>query len=76
MLVQGRIVSNPDVCSGKPTIRGTRIMVRNVLSMMRGGYDIDRVLAAYPELAREDVEACLDLATELIEETRVYPRAA
>ena len=68
MLLEGRIVSDPEVCAGKPTIRGTRIMVRNVLSMMRGGYDIDRVLAAYPELMREDVEACLDLATELIDE--------
>ncbi len=76
MLVEGRIVSDPNVCAGKPTIRGTRIMVRNVLSMMRGGYDVDRILAAYPELAREDFEACLDLATELIEETRVFPRAA
>ena len=51
-------------------------MVRNILSMMRGGYDVDRVLASYPELEREDVVACLDLASELIDETRVYPRAA
>ena len=76
MLAPGRIVSDPNVCAGKPTIRGTRIMVRNVLSMLRGGYDIERVLLAYPELTREDVEACLDLATELIEETRVYPHTA
>lgn len=69
-------MSDPNVCAGKPTIRGTRIMVRNVIGMMRGGYDVDRVLDAYPELAREDVEACLDLAAELIDETRVYPRAA
>lgn len=69
-------MSDLNICAGKPTVRGTRIMVRNILSMMRGGYDVDRVLASYPELEREDVVACLDLASELIDETRVYPRAA
>ncbi|HQO33507.1 MAG TPA: DUF433 domain-containing protein, partial [bacterium] len=40
---------NPSVCSGKPTIRGTRIMVKNILGMVAGGYTVRQVLDAYPE---------------------------
>lgn len=38
-------------------IRGTRIMVRNILSMVAGGYTVDKMATSYPELGREDVIA-------------------
>ena len=41
------IVVDPKICGGKPTIKGTRIMVKNILDMMAGGYTVNRVLAAY-----------------------------
>ena len=59
---------DPGVCSGKPVIRGTRIMVRNILGMVAGGYTVERVLQAYPELAREDVEAALEYAARVVDE--------
>jgi uncharacterized protein (DUF433 family) len=37
-----RIDVNPAICSGKPVVRGTRIMVRNILGMIAGGYTIDK----------------------------------
>ncbi|MCX6638851.1 MAG: DUF433 domain-containing protein, partial [Acidobacteria bacterium] len=37
-----RIEANPAICGGKPVIRGTRIMVRNILGMIAGGYSIER----------------------------------
>ena len=43
-----RIEINPAICSGKPVICGTRIMVSNILGMVAGGYAIDRILTAYP----------------------------
>ena len=43
-----RIDINPAVCGGKPVIRGTRIMVRNILGMFAGGYSTEKVLACYP----------------------------
>ena len=43
-------------------IRGTRIMVKNILGMIAGGYTIDRILQAYPELTREMVEEALAYA--------------
>jgi uncharacterized protein (DUF433 family) len=51
------IVTDPSICGGKPTIKGTRIMVRNILDMMAGGYTVEKILAADPELTQEMVRA-------------------
>ena len=66
-----RIEVNPDICSGKPVIRGTRIMVRNLLGMIAGGYTVDRVLEAYPDLSREDVIEALEYAAWVVDEEQV-----
>jgi uncharacterized protein (DUF433 family) len=50
-----RIIINPDICLGQPTIRGTRITVSVILKMLAGGKPIEYVLAAYPELEEQDV---------------------
>jgi uncharacterized protein (DUF433 family) len=50
-------------------------MVKNVLGMIAGGYTTDQVLAAYPELTREDVAGALDYASQVIDEEKVIPRA-
>lgn len=70
-----RIIVDPQICSGKPCIRGTRIMVTTILGMIAGGYSVERVLAAYPELTQEDVAAALDYASHVIDEEKVIPRA-
>ena len=70
-----RIVVDPSVCSGKPSIRGTRILVRNVLGMLAGGYTIERIVEAYPELMREDVVAAVEYASAVVDEDKVLPRA-
>ncbi len=53
------IVVDANICSGKPTIRGTRIMVKNILGMVAGGYTIENIIQAYPELNNESIEAAL-----------------
>lgn len=63
-----RIEVNPAICSGKPVIRGTRIMVRNILGMVAGGYTTERILDSYPELTREDVAAALEYAARVVDE--------
>jgi uncharacterized protein (DUF433 family) len=68
-----RIEVNPAVCSGKPVIRGTRILVRNILGMIAGGYTINRVLESYPELTLEDVNAALEYAARVVDEEQVIP---
>jgi uncharacterized protein (DUF433 family) len=70
-----RIVVDRQTCSGKPVIRGTRIMVKNILGMVAGGYTLDRILQAYPELTKEDVSAALEYAAEVIAEEQVFANA-
>jgi uncharacterized protein (DUF433 family) len=65
------IVSDPSICGGKPTIKGTRIMVRNILGMMAGGYTVEKILQSYPELTQEMVLAALEYAAQVIDEEQV-----
>jgi uncharacterized protein (DUF433 family) len=67
----GRIDVNPEICSGKPVIRGTRIMVRNILGMVAGGYTVERILAAYPDLTRDDLNEALEYAARVVDEYQV-----
>lgn len=71
MEAMDRIEVNPAICSGKPVIRSTRIMVRNILGMVAGGYSIERILASYPDLSREDVIAALEYAAKVVDEDQV-----
>lgn len=68
-----RIEVNPEICAGKPVIRGTRIMVRNILGLVAGGYTVERIVAAYPELSPEDVVAALEYAAGVVDEEQVIP---
>lgn len=72
--VDNHVVVDPNICSGKPVIRGTRIMVRNILGMVAGGYTIDRIVEAYPELTPEDVQAALQYAAQVVDEEQVISR--
>ena len=54
-----RISIQPEVCHGKPTIRGLRYTVEGILEYLRGGDSIEDILAEFEDLEREDVEACV-----------------
>lgn len=69
-----RISVDPEVCSGKPCIRGTRIMVKNILGMISGGYDFERIREAYPELTENDIREALDYAAFVIDDEKVVTR--
>lgn len=71
----GRISIDPAVCHGKPCITGTRILVTSILSQLAGGYSIERILAGYAELTREDVVAAIDYASTVVQEQQVLPIA-
>ncbi|RZJ60943.1 MAG: DUF433 domain-containing protein [Hymenobacter sp.] len=57
-----RITVNPARCSGRPTIRGTRLTVSNILDFLGAGDSVDDMLDEYPQLEREDVLACIRFA--------------
>lgn len=67
-----RIVVDPGICFGKPTIRGTRIWVTLILENLAEGMSEADVLAEYPHLKSEDIRAALAYAAEISRE-RVVP---
>ena len=69
------IIVDPTICGGKPTIKGTRIMVKNVLGMVAGGYTVDRIIQEYPELTREGISAALKYAGDVIDEEKIIGHA-
>jgi uncharacterized protein (DUF433 family) len=64
--VSERISINPDVCNGRPVIRGTRITVQTILEFLAAGDSVEEVLEEYPKLTRADVQACLDYAARVM----------
>jgi uncharacterized protein (DUF433 family) len=60
-----RITIDPDICHGKPTIRGLRYPVENLLELLSAGMSIDEILADYEDLTRDDLLAALEFATRL-----------
>jgi uncharacterized protein (DUF433 family) len=68
-----RITSDPTIFSGKPIVRGRRLAVEHVLSMLAAGDSPQDVLAAYPFLEAEDVRACILYAYKLVAHERIDP---
>lgn len=67
-----RITINPEVMVGKPTIRGLRITVEHILKAVAGGLKVEELLEEYPELEKEDIQAAILYASELVNEERVF----
>ncbi len=61
-----RITANPEIFGGKPIIRGMRISVELILSLLAQGETVEDIRADYPELEPEDVRACLAYAHAVI----------
>jgi len=68
-----RITINSKVMVGKPTIRGLRITVEQIITALANGVSVDDLLADYPELEKEDIQAVLLYASELVSEEQVFP---
>lgn len=62
----GRITANPGIFSGKPTVRGMRIPVEVILSLLAQGETVENILDDYPGLESEDIRACLAYAHAII----------
>jgi uncharacterized protein (DUF433 family) len=50
-----RITVDPEICQGKPTVKGTRITIDFVLKLLGDGYNADEIADEYPELTKEDI---------------------
>ena len=61
-----RIVPDPDIMMGKPTIKGTRITVELILTKLGEGMSMAELLEAYPHLTSDDVRAALSFAADYL----------
>ena len=68
-----RISFDPDVCHGKPCIRGTRIMVSVILDCLKAGESVQEILRQYPGLSEDDIRAALAYAAWLAHEEEARP---
>lgn len=59
-----RITLDPSVCHGKPTIRGLRYPVEAILEYLAAGDSFEEVLGEFPDLEREDLQACIQFAAQ------------
>lgn len=66
-----RITSDPSIFSGKPIIRGRRLAVEHVLDMLAAGDTAETLLAGYPWLESDDIQACLLYASKLAKHERI-----
>ena len=59
MSLENRITYNPLQCGGKPCVRGMRIRVGDILQMLGEDVSVDEILRDFPDLEKEDIQACL-----------------
>ncbi|MCU0390660.1 MAG: DUF433 domain-containing protein [Thermoflexibacter sp.] len=61
-----RVIIDPEICNGKPIIRGKRITVQTILEFLSAGDTEEEILYQYPSLEKEDITACLQFAVALM----------
>lgn len=66
-----RISIDPNVCHGKPCLKGTRIWVSLIVDNLASGSSEEEILTAYPSLTRDDIRAALAYAAEMTRERYV-----
>jgi len=71
MIYRDRVEIDPGICSGKPVIRGTRILVTSILSQLAAGESFDEIRKGFPGLADDDIRAAIEFAKQSVEATEL-----
>ncbi|MGI0490718.1 DUF433 domain-containing protein [Alkalinema pantanalense CENA528] len=71
-----RITHNPDICHGKPCIRGLRYPVEMILELLSAGMTTEEILADYEDLEAEDISAVLIFAARLSQVKSIHKIAS
>ncbi|MFW9992218.1 MAG: DUF433 domain-containing protein [Candidatus Odinarchaeota archaeon] len=61
-----RIVRDPEICGGQPTVKGTRVLVLDILDWLEEGSSFEEILDNFPAIAREDIQEIIAYAKEII----------
>jgi uncharacterized protein (DUF433 family) len=64
-----RISVDPNICHGKPCLKGHRIWVSLILDYLAGGMTIEEILEGYPSLEKDDIFACIAYGAEMSKST-------
>ena len=73
MTIPERIVIDPAVLAGKPIVRGTRLAVEHIIDLLAQGWLEAEILANFPGLTYDDIQACLSYASAVLKAERIYP---
>lgn len=71
MIIENNIEIDPEICHGKPRIKGTRIMVSIILEWIEAGKSFDEIIKAYPDLSKEDISSAVKFARKLVEDEKI-----
>ncbi len=73
---QDRIVLDPEILTGKPVVKGTRLAVEFVVDLLAEGWSEEAIIHNYPGLTVSDIQACLSYASALLHAEKIYPLKA
>lgn len=61
-----RIIRDPEICGGAPVIKGTRVLVIDILDWIKEGKDFEEILENFPTISREDIKEIISYAQDII----------
>ncbi|MDQ7783091.1 MAG: DUF433 domain-containing protein [Desulfomonilaceae bacterium] len=73
MTWQERIIIDPEIVVGKPVVKGTRLSVDFIIDLLAQGWSDEDILNNYTGLTREDIQACLAYAGDVLRSEKIYP---
>ncbi len=68
-----RITVDPNILTGKPVIKNTRLAVEFIIELLANGWSEEEIIRNYPGISREDILACLQYAGAALKAEKVYP---
>ena len=68
------IVADPEICHGKLTFKGSRVMVWQILEMLADGETIEEILEDFPSLSQQHIKSALEYVTQIVQEGVFIPR--
>jgi uncharacterized protein (DUF433 family) len=66
-----RIIIDPEILTGKPVIKGTRLSVQYIIGLMAAGADCGEIISEYPKLTEDDILACLLFASKALDSNKM-----
>ncbi len=73
--MENYIISDPEILTGKPIVRGTRLSVEFILGLVANGWDEKTIIDSYPGLTKDSIRAAVNYAREIVQDELYYHKA-